>query len=149
MKKLFCLISCVFLFMALLPVSSLGEANPFDPEYVHSFFGDYSIEDLLHMQKLVEIELEYRGYYNEKQDTKEYDVPVGKYTVGIDIPAGVYTVSQDVGMFGAMINVDNFDSFYTVMPGSPIGKLELTEGQTIEVQVGGVKFSKYTGLNFD
>lgn len=79
---------------------------------------------------------------------KEFDVPVGKYTIGIDIPAGVYTVSRGSGLFDSIVVIGNYETFYPVSQNSPIGKLELAEGQTIEVQMGGVKFSEYKGIGF-
>lgn len=146
MKKMIALL--FLLALALAPLNTFAESDPFDPEYVHTFFGDYSIDDLLNMQKLVEIELEYRGYSKEKTEPKEFDVPAGKYTIGVDIPAGVYTVSRGNGMFDSIVIIGNYDAFYPVSHNSPIGKLELSEGQTIEVQMGNVKFSEYKGLGF-
>ena len=81
-------------------------------------------------------------------EPKEFNVPAGKYTIGVDIPAGVYTVTDGGGMFGAVIVIGNYESVYPVMQGNTIGKLELVEGETIEVQMGSVKFSEYKGIGF-
>ena len=148
MKKILRIVSFAILFVFLCPCYSFAVTDPFDPEYVHSIFGDQSIDDLLNMKKLLEIELEYRGYSSKKTETKEFDVPVGKYTIGIDIPAGIYTVSRGSGMFDSIVIIGNYETFYPVSQNSPIGKLELAEGQTIEVQMGGVKFSEYKGIGF-
>lgn len=136
------------LMIALVPFHVFAEENQFSQEYVHSYFSEFSTEELLALQKAIGVELEYRGYSSEKTETKEFDVPVGKYTIGVDIPAGTYTVSRGNGMFDSLVVIGNYETFYPVSQNSPIGKLELVEGQTIEVQMGGVKFSEYKGLGF-
>lgn len=144
MKKVLS-IACFVAILSLLPFC-FAESDT--QAAIHEFFSDSSIEELVAFKNMIEFELEYRGYSSEKNEPKEFDVPVGKYTIGIDIPAGIYTVSRGSGMFDSIVVIGNYESFYPVSQNSPIGKLELVEGQTIEVQMGGVKFSEYTGIGF-
>ena len=139
----------ILMVLMLVPCFVFAETiDATDYEVIHEYFANYSTDDLLLYKKIVDIELEYRGYNADNAKPKEFEVPAGKYTVGVDIPAGVYTISHGGGMFGAVIIVGNYEAYYPVMQDSPVGKLELTEGKTIEVQMSGVKFTEYKGLGF-
>lgn len=149
MKKIICLVSFALLLVMLCPLCSYAEENPFDPEFVHAFFADYSIDDLLNMQKLVEIELEYRGYYAE---AKEVTVPPGTYTIGADIPASVYSLSLKGGII-SMITIKNADgslnTMHAINASTPnIGKIDLKDGQIIEIVGEPVLFKPFEGLGF-
>ena len=142
MKKIVALVLVLFSFASI----TFAQADEYAT--IHEAFKEHTLDDLLLLQKMVEIELEYRGYYSKETVAKEFDVPVGKYIIGVDIPAGVYTVTHGGGMFSAIIVIGNYEAFYPVSQDSPVGKIELTEGQTLEVQMSGVKFSEYKGLGF-
>lgn len=47
---------------AFAPLFAFAEDDLIDPETVHAYFAELSTDDLLNTQKLIEIELEYRGY---------------------------------------------------------------------------------------
>ena len=81
-------------------------------------------------------------------------VPAGTYIVGEDIPAGVYRieytkkVETDFCTFCAA-NEKTYFSFTTMLGvtgASEIGKIELTDGTTIQISYGDVCFFTYTGL---
>ena len=141
---------CVLCF--LNPSFAFSEVDPYSPEYIHSIFGSYSTEELLNLIRIVEIEIESRGEGKEKPATaKETSIPVGKYKIGVDIPANTYTVKMNSG-FISMITIyspsGGYVAMYTVTPDAPVGKCELTDGQSIEIVGSPVVFSQYQGLGF-
>lgn len=127
MKKLV----CALLVLCLLPVIALAD---FD-------LSAMSVDELAALNKAVVMELMSRN------DFKQVSVPTGTYSVGEDIPAGTYTVKPSGSNFNLKIldqNGKKVDSFYFA---SEIGKLTLTEGETVEI-TSGVVFTPYAGLGF-
>lgn len=89
-----------------------------------------------------------------RDDYKEVNVPAGTYMVGDQIPAGEYTITTSSA--AAMIIVygkggkEAFDiaGSYSISPSESVGRLVLTDGQTVELSFGGVVFAPYAGLGF-
>ena len=78
-------------------------------------------------------------------------VPVGQYVVGEDIPAGAYTIKpQGVGVAISVHYSKGGRSkgVFTAFEGESIGKLELEDGNYLEIAGGAALFSTYTGLGF-
>lgn len=134
MKKI---ISLVLVLFALVP-SAFAE-NTIDLESL-------STEQLLSLKESINQELASRNFEN-----KEVTVPPGRYTIGQDIPEGVYTVTFD-GSVMAMVTTytkkGDVDLMYSVSKSDPIGKLELSDGQIVEISVQSVIFSQYAGMGF-
>ena len=130
-----------------IPCCVFAESDEF--AVIHETFASHTIDDLLLLKKIVEIELEYRGYYTE---TKEVSVPPGTYTIGADIPANVYSLSLD-GSIVSMITIKNADGSLVTMHAlnastTNIGKIDLTDGQVIEIVGEPVIFKPYVGIGF-
>ena len=129
-------IMCMLLVAALfLPCAALADYD----------LSTMSTDELLAMRSAINAELMTRGI------EKEVLVPEGTYIVGVDIPAGSYTVRPEssqayVNVYDAYGNfVDN--THMTKKDGEYIGKLVLTENQT--VKVGGMTiFAPYVVLDF-
>lgn len=103
--------------------------------------------ELLSLKDSIDQELANRG-----EGVKNVPVPVGKYTVGEDIPAGTYTVTYE-GAIISLVTVysgknDSYGTGYNLSANDSIGKLELSDGQIVEVLYGSVYFSQYSGLDF-
>lgn len=105
----------------------------------------YSLSELLDLRSLINDELRDRGA------VITFHAPVGVYTVGVDFPAGTYTIACG-GKYGCMIRVTNPGERLPVFSetayadGQPIGKVEVTNGQKVEVLVESAVFTTYTGL---
>lgn len=85
--------------------------------------------------------------------SKDVTVPVGTYVVGEDIPAGSYTITFASSSGFARVSVYDEGKSYSsfseqVAKDSPIGKVVLKNGQTIEINYDPVTFSPYKGLGF-
>jgi len=109
---------------------------------------EYSTEDLIALKTLIAQEMLERGI--EKQAT----VPIGKYIIGVDIPAGTYTLKPAKSGFTIHVypNVNKtgtYDYIYGEFVKSTeyIGKIELPEGQVLEIDAN-VIFTVYTGISF-
>lgn len=82
---------------------------------------------------------------------KEVSVPIGTYKIGEDIPAGVYTISTKSMMIMISINdmFGHYVDMYTISPAEIIGKITLSEGETIQINgMGSAIFAPYVGLGF-
>lgn len=132
MKKL-----TVLLLVLLLTVSTAFAAP--DLSY-------YSLSELLDLRSLINDELHDRGA------VITFHAPVGVYTVDVDFPAGTYTIECGGRYAGCMIRVTNPGERLPVFSetayadGQPIGKVEVTNGQKVEVLVNSAVFTTYTGL---
>ena len=103
-------------------------------------------EELVNLRNTVNAELAARNFKE-----KEVTVPVGRYTVGADIPVGVYTITRSGEYFSSIRTYTasgQYDLGFQVANGEPVGKLELSEGQTVEILYESVVFKPYTGLGF-
>lgn len=127
------------LLLVLLSLVSAASAESFDLSTI-------TTEELVSLRSAVNAELAARDF-----KTKEVKVPTGRYTVGIDIPAGVYTLNNP-GTYFSSVNTytpdGRFDMGFQVTPEEPVGKLELVDGQTVEIQYESVVFKPYEGLGF-
>ena len=149
---LFCRVFFVFLAFALAS-SFAGDEPKAEAEnpLIREIFANHSDEDLLNLLACVNYEIECRGLSaSNASSQKEVTVPPGEYTVGQDIPKGTYTVEAS-GIIAVMTVHDadgSIDAMHSVQPGSPIGKLVLKEGQTVEITGVSVVFKPYAGLGF-
>ena len=145
-KRIHCFL---LLFLAfLIPCQVFAENADDTYSVIHEAFANHTIDDLLTLQKMVEIELEYRGYYSEQ---KEVTVQPGTYTIGSDIPPNVYSLSL-AGNIISMITIKDANGSLVAMhalnPGTNVGKIELADGQKIEIVGEPVLFKHYEGLGF-
>lgn len=129
------IVSILFAVALLLPCTALADVD----------ISSMSTLELIAMREAINAELMTRGI------EKEVMVPAGTYIVGVDIPTGSHTVRPEssqayVNVYDAYGNfVDNMHM--TKKDGEYIGKLVLTESQT--VKVGGMTiFAPYVGLDF-
>lgn len=145
MKKLFAIL------IAVVFIPCFASAEPDEYAAIHEAFAEQSIDDLLRLKMLVEIELEYRGYTDTATKPKEVKVPVGKYKIGDDIPADTYTIKHN-GNVMSMVTIytasGGLVTMYTVSSNAPIGKCVLEKGQSIEIVGEPVIFTQYEGLGF-
>lgn len=108
-----------------------------------------SFDELLALNTQVQLAL-----FKEKSMIDGVEVPAGTYVVGEDIPSGSYKVECTGGAYSmAMLTVNEknggLGTMHTLSPltgSAVIGKLVLTEGQTIEITGGSLSFTTYTGL---
>lgn len=85
--------------------------------------------------------------------TSGVKVPAGTYLVGVDIPAGVYRIEYHGPemSFASFLatneeTVFGFSSIIGFSGASEIGKIELTDGTTVQISAGDVYFYAYTGI---
>lgn len=85
-----------------------------------------------------------------------FNVPIGKYIVGDEIPAGTYRIvcegtyaSANISVYSSKwFPIASFSEYLCPSLGAPeIGKLELEEGNCVEIEFGSLLFYPYTGLN--
>lgn len=138
MKKLMVMLLVVCL---VLPITAIADVSMPD-------LTEYSTEDLIALKTLIAQEMLERGI--EKQAT----VPIGKYIIGVDIPAGTYTLKPvksgfTIHVFPNTSKTGTYDYIFGeyVKSTDYIGKLELLEGQVLEIDAN-VIFSVYTGISF-
>lgn len=84
---------------------------------------------------------------------KDVPVPAGDYVIGEDIPAGTYSLDSDgyamISVYAdASKDLMGMDACHSVGGGETVGKIELKDGQVIEIQMGSIIFKTYTGLGF-
>lgn len=135
MKKLFCFVAVFLLSLSFVAVAETS-VN----------LQTMTLDELLLLHDAIHKELANRNF-----ESKDVTVPPGRYTVGVDIPAGVYTVTlagRMMSMFTTYTPSGSYDLVYTLSPEANIGKLELQDGQTVEISVEAVVFSAYEGLGF-
>ena len=105
-----------------------------------------SDDELVSLRDAINAELASRNFQE-----KEVTVPPGRYKVGEDIPAGIYALSA-AGKVMSMVTTytasGDYGLIYNVTSDSPVGKLELADGQEIEISVEPVTFSVYKGIGF-
>lgn len=134
MEKKF--LSVILALCLLLPVITLAEVD----------LSAMSVDELIALNKAVVMEL------MSRKDFKEVKVPAGTYKVGEDIPAGMYTVKVEGDQIAGVYVFDNTGNYtlkiHNVEADSPIGKLELEEGETVSILYSGAIFMPYAGLGF-
>lgn len=103
-------------------------------------------DDLVALQSKILKELSKRDF-----PTKAFTVPMGEYIVGADIPAGNYRVIY-WGEYVSGVEVTDANGvpvcLYALENGAVIGKLPLTEGQTLSILYDKVTFCPYNGIEF-
>ena len=123
----------------------------------------YAQVDLVSMtdEELIRLGTEIEAELLNRSKGESFDVPPGKYVVGLDFPAGTYKVtvsnSAVTGMIVVYPDKGTMDAggLYSVMEllsgmmGSPtIGKLEVKDGNGVWVSSGMLTFEVYTGIGF-
>jgi len=154
-------LSAVLLFAVIPTCAALTDE---ENEALRQAFAEYSDDELKFLFESVQYELMLRGYkfdFDESHEAsaqvvgsnalqKDVTVPPGEYTIGKDIPAGTYTVAGS-GII-ALLFVSNPDgsraASHAISGTDEIGKLVLTDGQSIEITGTAVVFKPYNGLGF-
>lgn len=142
MKKVIALVLALFSLVSVAQAEGTIDVTSFTTEELVVLKAE-----LLSLKDSIDQELANRG-----EGVKNVLVPVGRYTVGEDIPAGTYTVTYE-GAIISLVTVysgknDTYGTGYNLSANGSIGKLELSDGQIIEVLYGSVYFSQYSGLDF-
>lgn len=128
----------ILLILCLLAPSALSSESPFAP---------YSDDELIIFAQMAQNEIVSRGL------VKSAVVPQGVYIVGLDVPAGIYSVSHDGSVSSVEVypsatsNDDLYD--YSIYGDEIIGRLELLDGQRLEVLHSAITLTVYTGLVFN
>lgn len=105
---------------------------------------DMSIDELVTLRNEINAELMERGY------EKEVTVPAGTYIIGKDIPAGTYTI-RHVSRSAMVTMYDEngrIGEFHSVRENEIIGKMTMSNKQSVEISGGSVIFAPYVGLGF-
>ncbi len=132
---------CIALFLTcvlLLPLVTMVQAEGID-------LSSLSDSELLALESAIQAEKIERGL------AKSATVYSGVYVVGTDIPAGVYSIETVKGAADHLIVRDatgkQIGSYAigTSSNRSPIGRLELLDGYTIEFDSCTLKFTVYAG----
>jgi len=103
-------------------------------------------EELVSLRDAANAELAVRNF-----QTKEVVVPTGEYTIGVDIPAGVYTLINSENRTSLISTYEtdgSLDLTFNVSQEKSVGKLELIDGQKIEIIFDSIVFKPYEGLGF-
>ena len=144
MKKAFAII----LMLCLLPCFAFAD----EAEEIAAAFESASFDELMQLNNIVQQYLFKKAVLSDPNGVL---VPPGDgYTVGIDIPIGTYRIlfSGLTDFDSVIIDVDFHDGNYSHMymlgygSASEIGKIELSEGATLTIIGGSVRFFPYTGL---
>ena len=105
-----------------------------------------SFDELLKLQREVAAEI------MSRPEWKEVTVPGGTWSVGSDIPAGAYCISA--GKKGGYVTIKRPGELFSIVSQgvrnetNKIGRIELREGDTVEIENGSVVFSPAIGLGF-
>ena len=93
----------------------------------------------------------YELFKREMANGNDWHIHQGIYSVGKDLPAGTYKL-ENYSLFitdNILVTVyepeGNVKYKYVLSSDAPIGKLELCEGETIEIKNASVNFSPYIG----
>lgn len=163
MKKLLCVVLMFSILFASFPCSSSAMTEDEYKQQIRAMFADASDDDLKALFEAVQYELMCRGFnfsfdeslneasvQKEMTEQKEVTVPAGKYTIGSDVPAGTYTLNTTG--YISMVTIWNASgglvTMHTLSEQAPVGKIELKDGQVIEINGSAVVFKTYSGLGF-
>ena len=110
-------------------------------------------DEILEMYDLIMTQIERRNL-SPYSTAKGVTVPPGRYTIGVDIPAGTYRLEFpdddfDTGMIYIYSTSEYPDRWYTVGKFAQVqmfGKLELAEGEILDLQDTTATFFTYAGL---
>ena len=114
MKKLICML----LVMCLLPVVGLCDVD----------LSSMSYDELVTLSQQITVEI------MSRPEWKEVSVPTGTWEIGTDIPAGMYsirTTSKKATIW--YTKKSGIRDYIYVYPEEPLGKIELLEGTTLEI----------------
>ena len=135
MKKTVIVLIACFVFAA---TSVFAASNGFD-------LSSYTDEELISLETAIQSEKIARGM------GKSATVYSGKYTIGVDLPAGTYRVETSKGaadhleVYNASGKKIASYAIGTASNRSPIGKLELHDGETIQFDSCTLIFTVYSG----
>lgn len=163
MKKLLCAALVITILFASFPGSSSALTEDEYKQQIRAMFADASDDDLKSLFEAVQYELMCRGYkfsfdeqsneasvQKEETELKEVTVPAGKYTIGSDIPAGTYTLNT--ADYLSIVSIwdasGGLVTMHTLSAQASVGKIELKNGQSIEINGSAVVFKPYAGLGF-
>lgn len=125
---------CIVLFVSSVCIAS-GDYD----------FSSYSNEELISLETAIQAEKISRGM------AKSATVYSGKYIIGVDLPAGTYRVETSKGaadhleVYNASGKRIASYAIGTSSNRSPIGKLELHDGEIIEFDSCTLIFTVYSG----
>lgn len=96
--------------------------------------------------------LAYERQLEKASEENRFEVPPGIYTVGEDFPAGVFTIKNAEG--SSLFNISVYDADgssvfsdgFWADEGEYLGKIELLDGYTVEIDQGVALFAPYIGL---
>lgn len=107
---------------------------------------DMTFDELLELRDSVTFEI------MSRPEWKEVTVPGGTWIVGEDIPAGSYCISP--GQRGGYVTIKRPGKTFSIISqgvrneSNMIGKIDLLDGDTVEIENGSVVFSPAIGLGF-
>ena len=128
MKKIFLILFLLF----ILPSMAYADVD----------LSALTFSELLELKSSINKEIVMREEYIQAT------VPAGSYIVGEDIPSGSYSLSIGEGAFMAVVIVNEHKTMHTLSSDSSVGKINLLEGDSVDITGGSVIFKKYTGLGF-
>ena len=104
----------------------------------------------LSFDQLLELHQKVTAEIISRPEWKEVTVPSGSWTVGKDIPAGSYSVNpgKEGGYIRVSRNGRKIISQGIRTASDAYGKLELLEGDIVEIERGSLIFSRAIGLGF-
>jgi len=146
-KKLFCVMFLMIVsFVFVVPV--FAESEPSTIEKIHDMLPTLTDEDLDRLETFVEFEIKKRNLSELKSVTQDHvTVQPGQYRIGADIPAGVYTITPNG--YTSMLTIYDADgmlvTMYSVGNGTSVGRLELADGQRVDIVGDSVTFKPYAG----
>ena len=133
-------------FVFVVPV--FAESEPSTIEKIHDMLPTLTDEDLDRLETFVEFEIKKRNLSELKSVTQDHvTVQPGQYRIGADIPAGVYTITPNG--YTSMLTIYDADgmlvTMYSVGNGTSVGRLELADGQRVDIVGDSVTFKPYAG----
>jgi len=85
--------------------------------------------------------------YNASQTSLDKVVPIGEYIVGKHIPAGDYSLSfVDYECAFFVYEDDHIKASYAIKKGANVGRVVLSEGQTVKINFGSIRFTNVNAL---
>ncbi len=98
--------------------------------------------------ELVSLQAQLTAEAMSRPEWKEVEVPVGTYTVGQDIPAGTYSLKIKAGGMMASIQINGYETSHVLTEGDMVGKIDLKDGDQVDITISAVVFMPYAGLGF-
>ena len=103
--------------------------------------------------ELVALKNEINKAILDSGNAKEVTIPPGIYIVGQDIPAGGYSAVAGNVMFAVVEVTPRGEDFFSAMyaltgDDNEIGRLDLKDGDTLEITGTSLVFKKFSGFDF-